>query len=153
MHADYYRNTLYPLQDNVLDIVAQSNNSFYLTGGTALGRAWLHHRYSDDLDFFVNDDEYYKERVEQVYQSIMDSGLGVERVSVSDHFFRCLILDDSTRLKVDFVNDTGFRMGHPVETSLFIRTDNAPDRSDFQNWLHVLIDEIVRGNDNSLYSP
>jgi predicted nucleotidyltransferase component of viral defense system len=27
---------------------------FYLTGGTALSRAYLNHRYSDDLDFFVN---------------------------------------------------------------------------------------------------
>jgi hypothetical protein len=29
--------------------------SFYLTGGTALAAFYLFHRYSDDLDFFTND--------------------------------------------------------------------------------------------------
>ncbi|MDR2095073.1 MAG: nucleotidyl transferase AbiEii/AbiGii toxin family protein [Treponema sp.] len=29
---------------------------FFLTGGTALSRAYYPHRYSDDLDFFYADD-------------------------------------------------------------------------------------------------
>jgi hypothetical protein len=27
---------------------------FYLSGGTAASRGYLHHRFSDDLDLFVN---------------------------------------------------------------------------------------------------
>jgi predicted nucleotidyltransferase component of viral defense system len=51
MHDDYYGNILYPLQYKVLEIVAELPVDFYLTGGTALSRAYLNHRYSDDLDF------------------------------------------------------------------------------------------------------
>lgn len=31
-------------------------NTFYLTGGTALAEFYLHHRYSEDLDFFTDKD-------------------------------------------------------------------------------------------------
>jgi hypothetical protein len=54
MHDAYYLNTLYPLQDKILEIMGKIPVGFYLTGGTALSRAYLNHRYSDDLDFFVN---------------------------------------------------------------------------------------------------
>lgn len=50
----YYEKKLYPLQDKILQIVGDNNEKFYLTGGTALSRVYLNHRYSDDLDFFVN---------------------------------------------------------------------------------------------------
>lgn len=52
----YYTDTLYPLQDKVLKIIDALGTPFYLTGGTALSRCYLHHRYSDDLDFFVNNE-------------------------------------------------------------------------------------------------
>ena len=45
---------LYAFQDELLEIVRAQNVEFYLTGGTVLSRAYLNHRYSDDLDFFVN---------------------------------------------------------------------------------------------------
>ncbi len=31
-------------------------NNFYLTGGTALAAFYTHHRYSEDLDFFSEDE-------------------------------------------------------------------------------------------------
>jgi len=34
-------------------------NRFYLTGGTAVSRAYLQHRFSDDLDLFVNYDKRF----------------------------------------------------------------------------------------------
>jgi len=40
--------------DKVLALIRRTDTAFYLTGGTALGRHYLHHRYSDDLDLFVN---------------------------------------------------------------------------------------------------
>jgi predicted nucleotidyltransferase component of viral defense system len=45
---------LYAFQDELLKIVRAQNLDFYLTGGTALSRVYLNHRYSDDLDLFVN---------------------------------------------------------------------------------------------------
>ncbi len=54
MSENYYNFQLYPLQDKVLNILSEADHHFYLTGGTALSRQYLHHRYSDDLDFFLN---------------------------------------------------------------------------------------------------
>ena len=123
MHADYYRNTLYPLQDNVLNIVAAVDNHFYLTGGTALGRAWLHHRYSDDLDFFVNNDARYKEQVQRIIQALERSKLDVERADMQDSFSRFFIQGEKVRLKIDFINDIEYRVGEVNSTTLFVRTD------------------------------
>ena len=51
---------LYPFQDEVLAMAARVDTGFYLTGGTALGRIHLRHRYSEDLDLFVNDDDRFQ---------------------------------------------------------------------------------------------
>lgn len=50
----YYFEQLYPLQDQVLSLIDAQKTGFYLTGGTALARCYLQHRFSDDLDLFVN---------------------------------------------------------------------------------------------------
>jgi len=39
--------------------VAAVDTGFYLTGGTAASRGYLGHRFSDDLDFFVNDEPLF----------------------------------------------------------------------------------------------
>ena len=53
--SQYYEENLYPLQDGVMSTISKCGVRFFLTGGTALSRAYYNHRYSDDLDFFVND--------------------------------------------------------------------------------------------------
>ncbi|MBW2708388.1 MAG: nucleotidyl transferase AbiEii/AbiGii toxin family protein, partial [Deltaproteobacteria bacterium] len=54
MSKKYYIRNLYPFQDWVLKLIMNVDDTFYLTGGTALGRYYLEHRYSEDLDLFVN---------------------------------------------------------------------------------------------------
>jgi len=49
-----YYNRLYAFQDEIMKVVHRQEVDFYLTGGTALSRFYLNHRYSDDLDFFIN---------------------------------------------------------------------------------------------------
>ena len=44
------------MQDKVFQIFSEAEVRHYLTGGTALSRVFLYHRYSDDLDFFPNND-------------------------------------------------------------------------------------------------
>ena len=51
---------LYELQDWVLRALAPVEHGFYLTGGTALIRGFYRHRYSEDLDFFVNDESNFE---------------------------------------------------------------------------------------------
>ena len=74
MQDGYYQNKVYPFQDKILEMVDGANVDFYLTGGTALSRFYLNHRYSDDLDFFVNNHAAFNEQCKQVL-----SGLERER--------------------------------------------------------------------------
>lgn len=54
MPEAFYSDKLYRFMDKVLALIRQADTALYLTGGTALCRHYLHHRYSDDLDLFVN---------------------------------------------------------------------------------------------------
>ena len=45
----YYR-SLYSLQDEAMQLIGKVKSDFYLTGGTALSRVYLNHRYSDDAE-------------------------------------------------------------------------------------------------------
>lgn len=124
MHDDYYQNTLYPLQDKVLEIAGKLPVGFYLTGGTALSRAYLHHRYSDDLDFFVNDVPDFKAQVNTIIKALADSDHPIDISVADDGFVRIFVFDGGSSLKLDFVNDVPFREGTPIITPLFVRTDN-----------------------------
>ncbi len=55
MDRSFYFDRLYPFQDEVLKVVSGLDTGLYLTGGTTASRAYLNHRFSDDLDFFTND--------------------------------------------------------------------------------------------------
>ena len=61
---------LYKLQVNVLNFVNKLNLPFYLTGGTALGRFYLNHRFSIDLDFFVNNDTNFSNYIDKIYKKL-----------------------------------------------------------------------------------
>jgi len=124
MHDDYYQNTLYPLQDKVLEIVGKLPVGFYLTGGTALSRAYLYHRYSDDLDFFINEDPEFKIQVNIVIKALVDAGYVIDTSVADEGFARIFVFESTSSLKLDFVNDVSYRNGGSVFTSLFSKTDN-----------------------------
>jgi len=124
MHADYYQNIVYPLQDKILNLISKLPVDFYLTGGTALGRAYLNHRYSDDLDFFINNATDFKQQVLTIIQGLKSSGIRHNPGPVDDSYARIIIISDECTLKLDLVNDVPFRKDLPVKTDLFSRTDN-----------------------------
>jgi len=70
-HEDYFTK-LYPLQDAVLASFATAETDFYLTGGTAASRGYLNHRFSDDLDLFVNDDSRFGLWADRLIASVAD---------------------------------------------------------------------------------
>jgi len=99
--------------------------AFYLTGGTALSRCYLHHRYSDDLDFFVNDHPGFKSETSQaisIFKSI--SKWEIEIGTVSDSFVRLVIKEKEITLKVDFVNDIKFHRGEFQTFDIYRKVDN-----------------------------
>ena len=97
-----YENILYPLQDKVLSIIDSLGTPFYLTGGTALSRFHFEHRYSDDLDFFVNNDPKFPDYIKSVIKSLAGRGIKHTVEKMDESFCRMTIEDT---LKVDFVND------------------------------------------------
>ncbi|MFN3530006.1 MAG: nucleotidyl transferase AbiEii/AbiGii toxin family protein [Bacteroidia bacterium] len=126
MQPEFYNDKLYPLQDKVLKLLEETDNSFYLTGGTALSRAWLHHRYSDDLDFFLNYDSSFNQQVQRVFQALEGAfGNKIQRLIDTSGFHRWLLHMDEVALKLEFINDVAFRHGKPIATELFSRTDTV----------------------------
>ncbi len=119
MNNHFYPHTLYPFQDEVLQIITQIETGFYLTGGTAASRGYLKHRYSDDLDFFVNDDPEFMLWVDRVIQALNSAGnWELEIISRYDRFVRLNLMRPEIGLKLEFINDVPSRVGdvtiHPT---------------------------------------
>lgn len=85
------------MQDQVLAAAAPAATGFYLTGGTALGRIYLRHRYSEDLDLFVNDDDRFgiwADRLLETWRSERSWRVSVQRRD--PRFVRALVAKGDT---------------------------------------------------------
>jgi hypothetical protein len=123
MPEAYYLDKLYPFQDQILKIIETLGLDFYLTGGTALGRCYLHHRYSDDLDFFVNNHNGFKKQCTAAIDAVK-MNWDCDIATTSDSFVRIFVEADRVVLKIDFVNDIPSHFGDIVGSPLFHRVDN-----------------------------
>jgi hypothetical protein len=101
---------LYQAQEQFLldlDISKLLGNHIILCGGTALARAYLHHRISHDLDFFV-DGPFDPERLSLQLGKL---GISLEDVQIEDggtfvHQLLGYVSIMGTRLKVSFIEDS-----------------------------------------------
>src|SRR3990172_2830198 len=112
MSKEYYYNMLYPVQDKVLIIISTLETGFYLSGGTASSRGYLHHRFSDDLDLFVNDNNNFGLWSDRVINAL--SGVGNWRVDVmlrDDRFTRVALIEGVVLLKIEMINDVPSHIG------------------------------------------
>lgn len=108
----FYFTRLYPMQDRVLARLASIESGFYLTGGTAASRAYLHHRFSDDLDLFVNDDDRFRLWAQRVVQALARSGdWQVTVVHQEARFARLNLTESDVVLKIEMVNDVPAHVG------------------------------------------
>ena len=123
MLGRYYLDTLYPFQDKILNVIGRLKLDFYLTGGTALGRCYLNHRYSDDLDFFVNDHKEFKKQCTAAINALK-SRWKCDVATTSDMFVRIFLQRKAISLKIDFVNDVPFHFGEFQRSSIFHRIDS-----------------------------
>jgi hypothetical protein len=117
---------LYALQDWTLAQIRKAEHEFYLTGGTALARGYFDHRYSEDLDFFVNDQPEFglwRDRcLEVLRREAAASGFQFEIILREDRFGRA-VLQGELPLKLEFINDVPFRVGTPLPHPLLGRLD------------------------------
>ena len=127
--SEFYEKSLYPLQNGVLNILNRSDTNFFLTGGTALSRAYYNHRYSDDLDFFLNQSQSYDDELNAVLALLSEDGFWWDTKSdfIRAKNFTSIKVGYSGSapiLKLDFVNDSVPLFGEIQKTSLFKRTDS-----------------------------
>jgi predicted nucleotidyltransferase component of viral defense system len=110
---DYMR--LYLLQDKFLTWWVSLGLPFYLTGGTALGRYYINHRYSEDLDFFINADIRFPGFISELKSKIISQfETDVQTWLLTDDFTRFFITEDDLSLKIELVNDVNYYAGHPT---------------------------------------
>lgn len=122
---EFYIHKLYPLQDQVLALFTSLQCRFYLTGGTAISRFMLNHRYSDDLDFFLNNDSEFIAEAERAINDL--AGLFKSDLNVtyrSSSFYRAIVHSQNIPLKLDFVNNAGYLSGEFLQNNKYHKIDN-----------------------------
>lgn len=112
---------LYRIQEMVFPLLVKADTSFFLTGGTCLHRFYCNKRYSDDLDFFTNENNLFRDDCRLFLGILRSAQIEYETIVDSRDFMRLLIQD---LCKVDLVNDRVYRFGKTVEHESGLRLDN-----------------------------
>ena len=140
--ASFYRDILYPFQDGILNIVRQLNTPFYLTGGTALGRHYFSHRFSDDLDLFVNSEPNYSRHVAQILNALEENqkqfnfAIDYRRLRKEEHYTQIFLtqLENAADLKLDLINDIAAHYGELEHSKTMGRIDS---------WRNILSNKLA----------
>lgn len=130
---------LYPFQNGVLNYVKSLNLPFYLTGGTALSRGYFHHRYSDDIDLFTNNNPDFKNHAETVINSLKANQYIIDSATIiiSQDYISFYITHPNfpnINLKIDLVNDIAPHFGTIKTTPAYYQTDD---------WYNILINKVT----------
>ena len=112
------------MQDKALHVL-KDKTEFYLTGGTAISRFHYGHRYSDDLDFFMNHSERFASEADKVVKLIKDGFSKVELPIYDDSFVRIFVSDEDTVLKIELVNDAQYHAGDLISNEMYDEIDNS----------------------------
>ena len=122
----FYFEIFYPFQDQVLRVLAELETGFYLTGGTAASRGYLHHRFSDDLDLFVNDDGRFRLWAERIIEALAQRSEWLTSVLLrQERVVRLTVSKDDLPLKIELINDVPARVGQTQYHPVLGRLDNA----------------------------
>lgn len=108
-----------------MKVINKTETGFYLTGGTASSRAYLQHRFSDDLDFFVNDDEQFSVWVERIIHALtQQENLTINILQKEDRFIRMTLAENDLLLKLEFVNDVPSHIGEIRKLEILGKIDS-----------------------------
>lgn len=127
---EFYLKSLYPFQDGMLSILKELDIPFYLTGGTPLGRYYFNHRYSDDLDLFVNSDDQFQKYCSLIHNKLIDSQdkfeivVDKQSIKLMRDFMQIFVSKNKINLKIDFVNDVAPHYGGFEFDSLLGKIDS-----------------------------
>jgi hypothetical protein len=108
----FYFDRLYPLQNEVLRLIGALDTGFYLSGGTAASRGYLQHRFSDDLDLFVNDDIRFELWSARILQALVTQPTWQVIVMLREaRFVRLTVARSDVTLKIELINDVHAHTG------------------------------------------
>jgi predicted nucleotidyltransferase component of viral defense system len=139
MDRRFYFEFLYPLQDEVLEVLRHLDTKLYLTGGTAASRGYLRHRFSDDLDLFANDAPDFSLWGGRVIDALSSSDRWhLEVLLREERFIRANLLLQDGSMKVELVNDVPAHFGELREHPVLGRLD-SPENI-LANKLTALVD-------------
>jgi len=109
-----------------LALIQGIDTGFYLTGGTAASRGYLEHRYSDDLDFFVNDDSRFSFWAERILQGLAGKETWKAEVILREaSYIRVILKRPQISLKIEMVNDVASHVGTITEHPILGRLDSS----------------------------
>jgi len=129
-----------------MSIVNKSNTPFYLTGGTALSRHYFNHRFSDDLDLFVNNDKSYSRYIDQVFKVLEESQksgryeIDYRRLRKEENYTQLFLKNSALQgemgvvLKLDLVNDVVTHYGD---------FEHSEDLGLIDSWRNILSNKIA----------
>lgn len=123
-NSAFYFDVLYPFQDRAIQAINRADTGFYLTSGTAASRGYLQHRFSDDLDYFVNDDNRFGLWVERIIQSL-NKEWKCEVLMKEERFARLNLVQKDLSLKIEMINDVPARVGDIQNHPILGRLDSA----------------------------
>ncbi len=136
----FYLESLYPFQNGVMKLVNELETPFYLTGGTALSRHYFNHRYSDDLDLFVNQNDQYDKWIQRLFEHLedrrhrLDFSIVHEKTIKGEHYTLLFLKKQDMFLKLEFVNDVAPHFGDFENNSMLGRIDS---------WQNILTNKLT----------
>jgi len=137
LQVEYYRKIIYPLQDKAFP--AFKDSPFYLTGGTALSRGYYNHRYSDDLDYFVNFHPDFIKIAEQRIE-LLKNIFGDVKIPLKDkNFVRLFVSND--KLKIELINDVPSHIGSIIDDPVLGHIDSKENI--LANKLTAIVDRAL----------
>jgi hypothetical protein len=124
--SSFYFEKLYPLQDQILRAIRPLETGFYLTGGTAASRGYLNHRFSDDLDLFVNDDNRFGLWTDRLIYDLSSHKVWSLTVLLKEErFARMEVGCGDISMKIELVNDVPSHAGQITDHGILGRLDSA----------------------------
>lgn len=140
LSENYYSESLYPLQDGVLKLVSGLRTPFYLTGGTALSRHYFNHRFSDDLDFFTNQNPDFPLHVQVIFDRLATASrrgtysIDFNKAIRNRDYAQIYLQQADVILKLDFVNDVAPHFGDWETSPVLGRVDS---------WQNILSNKLT----------
>ncbi|MFK7912207.1 MAG: nucleotidyl transferase AbiEii/AbiGii toxin family protein [Akkermansiaceae bacterium] len=126
-----------PLKRDILRAWFRHESRYFLTGGSALGMFYLHHRRSYDLNLFTPEEVSPKEVQNLVHRVAQEIGAEIEPQRTAPDFHRFLIKRNDEQEILDIVTDRAPQLDPDKKTIDGIRVDT--EREMLANKLTTLL--------------